>query len=368
MHIQRKENIDQWLETFQPRIEYVQSGLAGRIEAKTEEESAIYDTLQPRYDERDSLLEQIKGMDEDDLTEDGDSRDDLIMELNKLQSVISREEKLLEVVGRILETYLKDSEKLDGMLEGILKQEKQLGDKAKDAEYYIQEKSDASEKALFEKHNARKEKILESGKFDLGLDMYIRTKEPEDRTPEEETWLANQNEKHRKPYYDKLRKERKYRENLELRQDFMNDSRVAGNIGNLVGNIPGSMWARYEAKKDVDVQLEERLKEINTGHRESVEDIEDDLSISKRQQLLQIERLTERHNDRVKELHKDAAEAKKKLDDSVVSNFMNGIKKMIGEEIQLRLARTVADKVLGFMGWNADVSNAVIKKRACPIR
>ena len=96
------------------------------------------------------------------------------------------------------------------------------------------------------------------------------------------------------------------------------------------------------------------------GHRESVEDIEDNLTISKRQQLLQIERLTERHNERVKELHKDAAEAKKKLDDSVVSNFMNGIKKMIGEEIQLRLARTVADKVLGFMGWNADVSNAVI--------
>ena len=140
-------------------------------------------------------------------------------------------------------------------------QEKKPIDKAKDAEYYIQDQAEL--KPILLKHNARQEKTAETRRFDPSYDMYVRGKNPEDRTSMEQQYLDEQNEKLKKPLYDKEKRERKYREGLQLRQDFMNDSRIAGGIGNLVGDIPGSIWGRYEAKKKVDVQLEERLKELN---------------------------------------------------------------------------------------------------------
>lgn len=196
---------------------------------------------------------------------------------------------------------------------------------------------------------AGKEKELEF--FRTGTPEEIREYELKRRAGQTQDPIARKNAINRA--YDEYERYQRKEQEMQAKIEFQNRARIAGGIGNLMGDLPGDMVEGWVLRpRQIDQRYKEKAEELLQDKRDRVAEIRDNPLISKRQQDAQIERLDERHQERMKKLQEDTDKAKMESYNSVVSNFAKGVGKMITEEAQLRLARGTTGKIFDMFGWN----------------
>ena len=208
---------------------------------------------------------------------------------------------------------------------------------------------------------AGKEKELEF--FRTGSPEEIREYELKRRAGQTQDPIARKNAINRA--YDEYENYQRKEQEMQAKIEFQNRARIAGGIGNLIGDMPGDMIEGMVLRpRKIEQRHEEKADDLEQHKRDRIADIRDNPLISKRQQDAQIERLEERHQERMRDLQKDTDKEKQKSFNSVVTNFVSGIGKMIAEEAQLRLARNTTNKVFEAFGWDEGGSGQVGALRA----
>lgn len=141
--------------------------------------------------------------------------------------------------------------------------------------------------------------------------------------------------------------------------------RIVGGVSNLVGDIPGNMYEAFWAEpRRIDERHDERKADLEEHLDDRIADIRSNPMLSKRQQMKYIEDLEERHQKKLQELDEETNEKKKDSYNSVVKNFKEGLGKMLIEETQLRLARSVSKGIFKALGWDEGGSGEFAALRA----
>ncbi|MYA99435.1 AAA family ATPase [Candidatus Poribacteria bacterium] len=356
---QRLENFEQWFDTFEDRFDFVQNRLEQNITDETARVSELELGLEPQYAERERLEAAIKG------TTDADEREALLKELGVVEDGIARDEASLKVSEGILETYLKDAERFDKLLEQVEQQLDTLKERVDKKEEDILTRSEANEQKYFDKFTGRQQSLIDKGKYDPGYDMFVRSIPKDERTAEQQAYIDREDrgyetelaeyvgkeaDKDRKAKEREDERRKRYSERQQLRMH----ERMLSRVFTPMVELPGNYYTAWRKQGDIEERGDEQISDINERLAQDIQDVRDNNMLSIRQQTQQIEELEERAAKRRVEIEEDVAEKKKEIWDGVLESFGDTLAEMAIKEAEMAASSWLIGQGLGLLGWEKD--------------
>ena len=353
------ENYEQWFDTFEDRFESVQSRLEQNITDETARVLGLEEGLEPQYAERDRLEAAIKG------TTDDAEREKLLKDLGIVEDGIARDEASLKVSEGILETYLKDAERFDKLLEQVEGKLETLKERVDKKEEEILTRSEANEQKYFEKFSGQQQSLIDKGKYDPGYDMFIRSIPKDERTAEQQAyidrqdrnaeselaeWVGKEADKDRKKKEREDERRKLYSERQKLRMH----ERMLSRVFTPMVELPGNYYTAWRKQGDIEERGEEQISDINEQLAQDIQDVRDNNMLSLRQQAQQIEELEERAAKRRVEIEEDVAEKKKDIWDGVLESFGDTLAQMAIKEAEMAASSWLIGQGLELLGWEKD--------------
>ena len=223
----RVENIEDWLEQYEPRFDFAGGHLQKEIAEATDSVEGLESGLVDKRAQRDTLIEAVKA------ETDPEKQGALAKELSAVEADIARDEASLGVAEQAVEGFVQQADRLDAILESVKGKLDQIEDRVSDREYDIQTRSEKNEESYFSKFTTAQARKIESGKFDMGYDMYVRSKDSEDLTDEERRYLERQKIDLQGDYAEYKKKEDE-KNTRRLRNPKWSDGSGGVNVGSYV--------------------------------------------------------------------------------------------------------------------------------------
>lgn len=353
------ENYEQWFDTFEDRFDSVQSRLEQNITDETARVSELELGLEPQYAERERLEAAIKG------TTDEAEKAKLLEELGVVEDGIARDEASLKVSEGILETYLKDAERFDKLLEQVEGQLDTLRERVEKKEEGILTRSEANEQKYFDRFTGRQQSLIDKGKYDPGYDMFVRSIPKDERTVEQQAyidrqerdaeselaeWVGKEADRDRKAKEREEERRKRYSERQQLRMH----ERMLSRVVTPIVELPGNYYTAWRKQGDIEERGEEQISDINERLAADIQEVRDNNMLSLRQQTQQIEDLEERAAKRRIEIEEDVAEKKKDIWDGVLESFGDTLAEMAIKEAEMAASGWLIDQGLDLLGWEKD--------------
>ena len=297
--------------------------------------------------------------------QDPEKRAVIAKDMRDLESQIGRDAASLGVAEQALDNFVQQADRLDGILEKIKDQLDDIEGRVDDRVFDIQTRAESNEQKYFDKFEAGRDSRINAGKFDMGYDMYVRSKDPEDLTDDERLYLDREkirlqgdfteyrdkiDKRQRKQLQREMERRQRYGERRQLRADTQQFNKM---ISPLI-SIPRRYIAAHDKQGDIELRGAHRMEDLRGRTAERRTDIMTDPTLTLRQQYQQMTQLEREHARRRKEIERDVTESKKRAFNEVFESFGNLFRDMLVRETEYMAQSQLRDWWLGQRGWGQD--------------